>query len=1076
MTRLQPWAWTLVACLFCAANLPGQQSGTVPRLIKFSGEVSPQISQIKQIKEGEDGKSQSPAIVGLGFSLYELQEGGSPLWSESQKVQLDEQGRYTVLLGATQNEGLPLELFTSGKALWLGVQPHLPGAVEQPRVLLVAVPYALKASDADTLGGLPASAFLPATASQLGGAASVSGLPGSASFVNGQRTTDDGLRTSGPQPGAACGAITSDGTAAANSIALFTTNCNLEASAITQTSGNIGISGASPAGTKFQITDAPAANFGTHYTNHELLNSSVTRNGTNKGLTFVMDATNMAISPGVTDSGYRIGVEGAAYANTTGFAGTLRAQYGVWGRAGINNATSGAAVTNAYAGYFDMFNGVAGTTITNAYGVYIANSATTGTITNRYDLYASSVNANNYFAGNVGIGTTTPAAKLEVNGNSQFDLGVTFKKPVTFVTGQTFAGTGTVTSVASGAGLTGGPITSKGTLSIATGGVTDTMLAGSYAGTGVCAANGVVTGLHRNAGPSCGNAGSVTSVGSGAGLAGGPITTSGALFIPAGGVQDVMLANAYAGAGPCPAGQFATNLRRNVVPGCATAVTSVTAGAGLAAGGFPGGTITGDGVLSIFNGGVVNAMLANPNVTVMAGNGLAGGGVVALGGTTTLTVDPTKVPILASANTFAATQTINNGNMVLSNGNLALPDSTNGNAGVITVGGTPFMHDCCGAANLDTFVGLSAGSVDGTTNMGNGNTGVGYQALTSVASGEANTAVGVNALSKAVNGLGNTAVGYNALQSYAGTPSETAVGSFALQNDTSTTGQNTALGATALQLNTKGFNNTAAGFNALNANKTGDDNTALGDNALLSNTGDENTAVGSGALMFNTTGGGNTAVGWSSGGTNAETCDKCTFLGYNANTGADGLTNATAIGAGSTVSESNAIVLGFGSETIGIGTTTPNRNFQLDVEGSVMVGGNLNVTGAITAGTKDFKIDDPVDPNHKYLYHASIESSEMKNMYDGVATLDTNGEAVVELPAWFEALNRDFRYQLTAVGAPGPNLYIKEKVRNNRFRIGGGEPGAEVSWQVTGIRHDTWANAHPLRVEEEKSLAEHGHD
>ncbi len=449
--RISPFL--AVVCLVGTASLraqsgpasdanSGASASVVPRLIKFSGEVNPQISQINQIKQSEDGKSQSPTVVGLSFSLYEPQEGGSVLWSESQKVRVDEQGRYTVLLGATQPDGLPLDLFTSGKALWLGVQPQLPGATEQPRVLLVAVPYALKGSDSDTLGGLPASAFLAATASPLGVASSQSG---SAGFVNGQRTTDNGQRTSAPQPGATCGGITSDGTATANSIAMFTTNCNLEASAITQTSGNIGISGASPANTKFQITDTPAADSGIHYTNHELLNSSVTKNGTNKGLTYVMDLTNTTIPAGVTDCGYRVGVEGAGYANTTGFAGTLGAQYGVWGRAGIVGATSGAAVRNAYAGYFDILNSMAGTTITNAYGVYIANTGTTGTITNRYDLYAASANGKSYFAGNVGIGTTSPAAALDVHGTGNFTGNVTF------ATTQTFPGT--LMGVATGGGL-----------------------------------------------------------------------------------------------------------------------------------------------------------------------------------------------------------------------------------------------------------------------------------------------------------------------------------------------------------------------------------------------------------------------------------------------------------------------------------------------------------------------------------------------------------------------------------------------------------------------------------------------
>src|SRR5208282_2380834 len=179
MTRQRVSVWISVVCFLGTVSLRAQSSpgvdsnsdanavastSVVPRLIKFSGAINPQITQIAQTKEDESGKNSLPTVVGVTFSLYELQEGGSPLWSESQKVRLDEQGRYTVLLGATQPEGLPLDLFTSGKALWLGVQPQLPGAAEQPRVLLVAVPYALKASDSDTLGGKPASAYALASA------------------------------------------------------------------------------------------------------------------------------------------------------------------------------------------------------------------------------------------------------------------------------------------------------------------------------------------------------------------------------------------------------------------------------------------------------------------------------------------------------------------------------------------------------------------------------------------------------------------------------------------------------------------------------------------------------------------------------------------------------------------------------------------------------------------------------------------------------------------------------------------------------------------------------------------------
>ena len=98
----------------------------------------------------------------------------------------------------------------------------------------------------------------------------------------------------------------------------------------------------------------------------------------------------------------------------------------------------------------------------------------------------------------------------------------------------------------------------------------------------------------------------------------------------------------------------------------------------------------------------------------------------------------------------------------------------------------------------------------------------------------------------------------------------------------------------------------------------------------------------------------------------------------------------------------------------------------------------------------------------------------MKNIYDGLVMLDEKGEAEVKLAEWFEPLNRDFRYQLTAIGAPGPNLYIAEEIKGNLFKIAGGQPGMKVSWQVTGIRHDAYAQAHPIMVEEEKTLAEKG--
>ncbi len=129
--------------------------------------------------------------------------------------------------------------------------------------------------------------------------------------------------------------------------------------------------------------------------------------------------------------------------------------------------------------------------------------------------------------------------------------------------------------------------------------------------------------------------------------------------------------------------------------------------------------------------------------------------------------------------------------------------------------------------------------------------------------------------------------------------------------------------------------------------------------------------------------------------------------------------------------------------------------------------GNLNVSGSISAGVKDFKIDHPLDPANKYLVHASVESSEMKDIYDGNVTTDGEGHATVQLPEWFSALNKDFRYQLTVIGQFAQAIVARE-IESNRFEIRTSLPNVKVSWQVTGVRQDAYAKANPLVVEQEK--------
>jgi hypothetical protein len=209
----------LIAQQLVASPSSNPRAAVVPRLVNFSGKVT-----------DEQGKP-LPGFAGVTFAIYKDQNEGPPLWLETQNVTADARGNYTVQLGATKPAGLPLDLFSSGEAHWLGVQ--VSGQVEQARVLLLSVPYALKAADAETIGGLPPSAFMRAS---------------SAAITAGSAGSPDAARSTSAIPPALSDVTTTGGSV--NALPLFTSATNVQSSAITQTgsgtTARIGVNTAAP--------------------------------------------------------------------------------------------------------------------------------------------------------------------------------------------------------------------------------------------------------------------------------------------------------------------------------------------------------------------------------------------------------------------------------------------------------------------------------------------------------------------------------------------------------------------------------------------------------------------------------------------------------------------------------------------------------------------------------------------------------------------------------------------------------------------------------------------------------------
>jgi hypothetical protein len=406
---------------------PSSQA-VVPRLMKFGGVLHDAV-----------GKPLAGA-VDVTFSLYSTEAGGEPLWFETQSVQADELGRYTTLLGAMHTDGLPIDLFTSGEAHWLGIQVGLEAEL-QPRVLLVSVPYALKAGDAETLGGKPASAYMLSD-SQNASTSSSSTASATGTAPAGGSEKNQNTRKAKTSPlVSTCSSVTSGAGGTANALALFTAPCNIENSAIAQSGNNIGIGTTAPL-TTLQVHGGTDANIGFDSllgeTRLTLFNDAGTANVPLRlqASTYKFFNGGGAVQALTIDPSGNVGIgtpSPNAQFNVYNTSNNLKARFEDNGAGGsyISLKTDGTGGHDYWFGSTDNSNGFGG-------GKFIL-----------YDTTAAAPRLAMDSSGNVGIGTTAPAHTLDVNGTANFSGLVTFAAGQT-VTGNVSTAAQLVSTVATG--------------------------------------------------------------------------------------------------------------------------------------------------------------------------------------------------------------------------------------------------------------------------------------------------------------------------------------------------------------------------------------------------------------------------------------------------------------------------------------------------------------------------------------------------------------------------------------------------------------------------------------------------